>query len=179
MKHLLHARLDCKHMTWAAGWRLSEADTSFCRESAIKVEQFWKKYLKAQKKNVNLLKTLKKCFFLWIKGRKKLTIMPPPMTPPMYFTSSVIFPSLTYLVSPAGKKSTMLQMMEMTTSGYRPIAMKREHFPVHMLSSCLKIVWGSCSQRELPPETEQKQRMDSREVCSSNVRRLGVWLQIT
>lgn len=69
----------------------------------------------------------------WLLSTLSLTIMPPPMTPPIYFTSSVIRPSLAYWLSPSGKNSPMFKAMDSMASGYRARAMKREHFPVHMV----------------------------------------------
>lgn len=67
-------------------------------------------------------------------------MMPPPTSPPMYFTSSVMFPSWAYLTSQPGKNRMMLQMMEMSASGYRVTPMHREHLPVHMLSLFVRLL---------------------------------------
>lgn len=69
-----------------------------------------------------------------VTDRRQLTNKPPPAIPPKYFTSSVRCPSLTYLTFQSGKNNMVLQMMEMSTNGYRVPAMQREHFPLHMLS---------------------------------------------
>lgn len=100
---------------------------------------------------------------------RQLTSKPPPTSPPMYFTSSVMCPSWAYLMSPSGKNSTMLQMMDMSASGYRVTAMQREHFPVHMSESkaapsasdqLSKSFLHFCFHREVPPLTNPKM-----EVC--------------
>lgn len=90
------------------------------------------------------------------KHSRPLTIAPPPMTPPMYFTSSVMRPSLAYWTSPAGKNSTMLQMMDRRASGYRATAMKREHFPVHMVGFFSSAVRAPVQSEAPVPECVQR-----------------------
>lgn len=68
------------------------------------------------------------------KEKRQLTTKPPPMIPPMYFTSSVMCPSLAYLMFQPGKNKMMLQMIDRSSNGYRAPAMQRAHFAVHMLS---------------------------------------------
>lgn len=63
-----------------------------------------------------------------------LTMKPPPRSPPKYCTSGVMCPSLTYLTSQPGKNNTMLQMMDISTNGYRDTPMQREQLPEHMVS---------------------------------------------
>lgn len=49
--------------------------------------------------------------------KNELTISPPPTRPPMYFTSSVRYPSRAYCTDQPGKNRMMLQRTEMKASG--------------------------------------------------------------
>lgn len=85
-----------------------------------------------------------------------LTIAPPPMSPPIYFTSSVMWSSLVYWVSPSGKNRPMFKAMDSTASGYRARATKREHFPVHMVFLLLPFECRSSQTHTVPPEAVQR-----------------------
>ena len=105
--------------------------------------------------------------------KTQLTIKPPPTSPPMYFTSSVICPSLAYLMSPPGKNKTMLQMMDMSANGYRVTAMQREHFPVHMLSE-----WGFTSCCKTCPLVSSNPLSVVRERFQLKLTQTGKWLNM-